>query len=121
MGFQEHSGGEPVTVGGPERGTGAFISVPTALPSRDGQGCRGWVTTPKDIGCLSTVGLEERTHSFPQQMFIEHLPSISQGHEIEEWANKQKSLFRSLYSIGVVGVGGEHQQANQLLTCQVVC
>lgn len=101
--------GNQQPVGGPKRGIGAFISVSAALPSRDGQGYGGWVTTPKGIGCLSTVGLEERTHSFPQQISIEHLPSIFQGHEIEGLANKQKSLFQSLYSIGVVGVGGDHQ------------
>ena len=77
-------------MGGPERGIGAFIGVPAALPSRDGQGCRGRVTTPTGIGFLSTVGLGERTHSFPQQIFIEHLPSIFQGHEIEGLVKQTK-------------------------------
>lgn len=93
-------------MGGPERGLGAFTSVPAALPSRDGQGCGGWVATPKGIGCLSTVGLEERTHWFPQQIFIEHLSSISQGHEIEEWAKQTKIPLSEFIFYRCCGGGG---------------
>lgn len=67
------------------------------------------------------LGLEERTHSFPQQIFIEHLPSISQEHEIEQWAKQTKIPLLEFIFHRCCGGGGEHQQANQLLTCQVVC
>lgn len=53
-----------------------------------------------------TMGLGERTHSFPQQIFIEHLPSIFQGHEIEGLAKQTKIPLSEFIFYRCCGGGG---------------